>query len=366
MGCCGDEQLLNQAPVGEQQPDDVMAQALWAGNRHQTGRKTGRRYPRMSYPRTTWVAPEDIDASGHLWREVIQEARGIDALEEEFARQGLVHVPAVAPIAVMARPNFALVKRLAAGIELALPTFVCPRQHYPSYGDLWRLVELSGFERVFVDEIDLQDPEAIYIFVTPEGIPDCSDAKARTIFWQIEYAGDYTDQPNKGTVSEQWSSDPAHARAHDAKYVILGSNPGLIEGPLNGDREFDVTMLAYMVARRAIIKKQLHRLTWPEDYPGHDSQRRHEVLSKTRLMLHVHQHETPATAPLRYALAAAYHMPVIAEQVPDQGPYRDSIMFVEYDQLAANVKRADIVGERLHQLLCVDNTFEECVMGGLG
>jgi hypothetical protein len=321
----------------------------------------------MSYPKTAWVAPADIDASPKMWREVIDADTplGIDALEEAMVERGVFVIPAKQYTDVTPRPNYSLVKQLASGVELDLPVFVAARNDYPSYNDFWRLVELSGFERIFTDEANLQDPEATYIFVTPEGIPDCSDAIARTIFWQLEYVGDYTEQPNKDTAGEQWSSDPAHAKAAGAQYVILGGNPGLADGVVNGEREFDVTMLAYMTARRAIIKKKLTRLRWPENYPGHNSQNRHDVLSSTRLMLHVHQHDTPATTPIRYALAAAYHMPVIAESVPDEGPYHGSILFVGYDQLAVNVKRADISGERLHQLLCIDNTFEECVMRSL-
>lgn len=68
MGCCGDPKPLGNVTVGERQPGDVLAMALWHGNRPQMGMATGRAYPRLSYPRTTWVDPRDIQASPHLWR----------------------------------------------------------------------------------------------------------------------------------------------------------------------------------------------------------------------------------------------------------------------------------------------------------
>lgn len=94
MGCCGDDSVQNSTPQGAQQPGDVLAQALWVGNRIERGRMTGRLYPRMSFPRTAWVSPADIQASPQLWKsleikvETIDEAqvlRGVEQIAEFMA-----------------------------------------------------------------------------------------------------------------------------------------------------------------------------------------------------------------------------------------------------------------------------------------
>ncbi len=85
-GCCGDfPDYDNSIPVGEQQPGDVMAAAMWRGNRLELGLATGRRYPRMAYPKQTWVSPADIAKSPHLWAEVI-ESPVVDATPADNGR----------------------------------------------------------------------------------------------------------------------------------------------------------------------------------------------------------------------------------------------------------------------------------------
>jgi hypothetical protein len=68
VGCCGQAEINQSLPEGEKQPGDVLAMALWSGNHVKRGLRTGRRYPRMSYPRTTWMAQEDVKADSRNWR----------------------------------------------------------------------------------------------------------------------------------------------------------------------------------------------------------------------------------------------------------------------------------------------------------
>jgi glycosyltransferase involved in cell wall biosynthesis len=67
LACCGDTEPMELPPAGEPVDGDVLVMALWRGNRRETGRVTGRQYPRLSYPRTTWVDPRDAAYSPHLW-----------------------------------------------------------------------------------------------------------------------------------------------------------------------------------------------------------------------------------------------------------------------------------------------------------
>lgn len=386
MPCCGNQTAVSNVPVGEKQPNDVLAQAQWGGNRKEMGRATGRRYPRISYPKTTWVDPRDIAIAPNLWKEV-QEYEvvedepdpdvpsGAEGLVTQLIRGGVYNKAKAPAMAVKPLPNINRVKRLTGVVDY--PTFVAPYKDYPSFWDFWKLVELSGFERQYSNQIDLQDSSQTYIFVTPEGIPDCTDAAARTIFWQLEYAGDYTAQENAQTASERWSSDPAHAEQTGAKFVLLGSHVGLNPTQQRGGGQpYDVTMLAYMTERRLAIKAQLSDLNWSPDYPGHDGEGRHNVLANTEIMLHVHQHDIPRIAPLRIALAAAYKMLMISEAVTDMASYFDNMFFYAYGDIAGAVEgiikkpgQHEMFFEKrrlfLYQFLCIDHPFGQNVLEAL-
>jgi len=75
MGCCGENSNVDTSiPLGAKQEGDVLAVALWSGNRSEYGRVTGRRYPRMSYPRVTWIDPRDLRARTELWEQVSESS----------------------------------------------------------------------------------------------------------------------------------------------------------------------------------------------------------------------------------------------------------------------------------------------------
>lgn len=70
MGCCGHQVADVSIPQGERQTGDVLAMALWKGNHVKRGLATGRRYPRMSWPKTTYVDPRDIQRDGRSWKAI--------------------------------------------------------------------------------------------------------------------------------------------------------------------------------------------------------------------------------------------------------------------------------------------------------
>lgn len=93
MGCCGDNNDYdNASPVGERQNGDVLAMAMWAGNKRTIGMGTGRRYERMSYPKTTWVHPGDIAREPHLWQRISEptaQPQPEPTITDETRYQGL-------------------------------------------------------------------------------------------------------------------------------------------------------------------------------------------------------------------------------------------------------------------------------------
>jgi len=65
MGCCGGE-LPQAKPANEPQAGDVLARAMWGGNRSFTGVASGRAYPRSGNGKKVWVSPRDLDAMPQL------------------------------------------------------------------------------------------------------------------------------------------------------------------------------------------------------------------------------------------------------------------------------------------------------------
>jgi hypothetical protein len=80
MGCCGDSSQHPTTPTNEPQDGDILAQALWHGNRTERGRATGRLYPRTSFPKMLYVNEGDVNAAPHLWKRIMtpmQAANGV-------------------------------------------------------------------------------------------------------------------------------------------------------------------------------------------------------------------------------------------------------------------------------------------------
>ena len=389
MGCCGNNERV-VAPIGAKQQGDVLAMALWQGNRTEHGRVTGRIYPRISVPRTTWVDPRDVEQSPMLWRRVDQlsvDSQPPLTLPQmaNMAMAGAKIPSPPAPVVVSAPEaptavtmplptstpdvNRVILLGRSAQSQSTDPVFVFPDKNYPSYRDVRKLVELSNFRVTDFKHID-SFSRAPHIVLSPEAIPDLNGLRARIICWQLEYAGDYT-RNYEGFKGEVWASDKVWAAEHNAKYVLMGSHPELaLMGNYQTKDErvgwlYDVTMLAYMTPRRQAVKDTLSELRWPVDYPGHDNQARANLLWATRLMLNVHQHENaPYIAPQRIALAAAYHMPVLSETVRDPGDLEHFIIWQPYSEIPAFVRdtlQSSMWDDGLFEYLCKQRTFRQCV-----
>jgi hypothetical protein len=104
MGCCGHQSPEVAIPQGERQPGDVLAMARWKGNHVVRGKATGRRYPRMSWPKTAYVDPRDIERDPRSWRAVekMQVAKpdngngqktGVAALADAVIQSGIINPP---------------------------------------------------------------------------------------------------------------------------------------------------------------------------------------------------------------------------------------------------------------------------------
>lgn len=250
--------------------------------------------------------------------------------------------------------------------------FARPRHVYQSYADFWRLVELSGYPIIYMDEMQLDSAETCYIFSTPathwhdgterHGFPD---VKARVIYYNLEwYANvDYRSIPGV----EVWGADKWYAEMIGAKYVPLGSHPDLNPHPEQSfDKQYDIIMLSYLSYRRGWLVTRFDEQHF-KLAPNGWNEERHYALGQSRAMVHVHQNDhAPAIAPQRWAIAAAYHLPVFSETVNDGGMFTPSnTLFCDYQRLPEFIAmwlhepRLTDYGHALYQTLCVDHPFRK-------
>lgn len=251
--------------------------------------------------------------------------------------------------------------------------FARTRYTYDSYQDFWRLVELSGYDTCYVDEID---PHSLntYIFTpdngeTRNGWPG---ATARIIHYQLEWCIHPNDQsPRPPGVSEMWTMDPWHAERIGAKYVPIGSHPALRQSVTDEPPVYDIALMAYQSNRRQLITRDLQRAGFrlaPNAWAGE----RDRILGRSRAMLHIHQHDSvPGMAALRVALAAAYQLPYITETVSDWGVFGYSHLLscnyanmVDFARMWLHRNEAHILedyGRALYQFLCVERPFRSWI-----
>lgn len=388
MGCCDGQPLSPIAPEGER----VLIMPTWGlGTRTVIGQATGTHYGRLDAS-TPPVLMDRRDAAlrPDLYR-VIEppkaaapdkandsEAHSFKALAGRLRDQWDAPIvpekpaPFVAAPAdpVEVRPDVERVLRLTGAPAVHVkrdPVFVFPEKDYPSYTDARRLVELSGFESVAFSQAEAKFADT-YIYLSPEQPPQ-NLWGSRHIWWSLEYGGEYEPDLSRWR-GEIWASDPAWAAAHNAKMVVMGSHENLAEWNrgFGMTKKYDATMLAYMTPRRQALKDELFDLNMPEIiYPGYGLDRA-EQLVNSRLMLHAHQElDRYAIAPQRFALCAAYRLPLIHESVALEGDYAGAAIFAPYDLLAQTTRAAlnerdlQVRGDALHDWLTKDLTFRKSV-----
>lgn len=248
------------------------------------------------------------------------------------------------------------------------PIFARPRHEYQSYTDFWALVQLCDYPIVWQDEIDTQSDNT-YIVVGPDASLTFSNAKARIIYWLLEWYGDYVQ---KEGISETWVSNETFAERIGAKFVVCGSHEGLgtlAKHPLL----YDVAHMSYDgIHRRRLLLDKL-KDSGVKIAPNGWGGERDKILRSSRAMLHIHQHQDyPAIAPLRIALAAAYGLPFIAESGWSTEPYR-GLLINKYDNILTGINflissSDDIIrvdGMTLHNQLCHELRFDKCVEAAL-
>lgn len=247
--------------------------------------------------------------------------------------------------------------------------FVQTRHYYSSYQDYFKLAELSGFPIIYDDQMDLDNPSHCYIITWFTAQVDrFAGSKARVICWNLEWA----DVPQFDSI-EYWSPDAWYALQHGWRYVPVGSDLRLkiSDDSAECGEMFDIALMMYRDPNRrraALVSLHEARLTIA---PNAWDMERDYYLRQSRCMVHVHQLDhVAAVSPLRFALAAAYTLPVITEELSNPGIFSSVVIETGFEALADVVRdwltpsrrlALKYYGSRLRTLLCLDYTFKDAV-----
>lgn len=263
---------------------------------------------------------------------------------------------------------------------MARVIFVRTRHVYQSYTDFWRLVDASEFETRYIDEIDLADDQAIYIFTPMNGeiVPCLSKTRrSKVIWWHLERPGiDPTTHSSldvlDGLIDDVWVSD-RWAQKLDSRftYAFMASDARIqAKHVQSGPQAYDVAMLAYVWGRRQHVVDELlaRGIKLAPNAWGQEQQDR--VLAETRLILNVHQYaDSPMVAPIRFAVAAAYAIPIVSEfcRDPQPGPVAESSIQGLPNLISTLLERdLRVCGYRLHERFCMQTNFRREIEKRLG
>lgn len=217
--------------------------------------------------------------------------------------------------------------------------FVRSRKPYSSYEDFWKLVGLCGFETAWADEADLAESGRLWVWPTMNMeflgriLTAGKRRKAKVAWWYLERP-DAQIQPIgdpilafRGAVAEAlrsldavWVSDRALAKlAPGSRYAAFGSHHGLAEVARLTIR-YDIAFFGQRTPRRAaaIAAIEARGLSVTPECSGFD---RASALASSKIALVVGRVDgMPVLTPLRWAVAAAYSLAILQEDLPDPWP----------------------------------------------
>ena len=144
--------------------------------------------------------------------------------------------------------------------------------------------------------------------------------------------------------------------------VVLGGHAGLRS--VDDDNPapiYDWAHMSYAWGRRENLYRQLRSMGFTMAPNGFGVER-HETLRRTRLMVNAQQYTLPIIAPLRFAVAAAYRLPIVSEALAQPYPHIAGQDFIGADYSAL----PQLVKETLaDETLCVKWTFRRGVEDGI-
>lgn len=242
--------------------------------------------------------------------------------------------------------------------------FAKTRHTYDSYTDFWRLVELSEYPVVYVDEIDRGDSNKIYLTAPFNGEHHALSErprKSKVILWNLERpAGSGSIQDYQKHLWQHLSekridkvivSDKTLSKVTGFQYVPVGSHVGL--GTVGTEKIYDFIHLMCYSNRRGFIFHEPTKIR--TIYSGCSiaengwGEERHHRLMQSKFMLNIHQDDDLIMEPLRFALAAAYGLPILTENLYEASyPYVVGVFQFPKDDIASAMRMA-VRNYRSHQ-----------------
>lgn len=237
--------------------------------------------------------------------------------------------------------------------------FARTRYQYDSYFDYWAIVEASGFEWQYIDEIDYHQNNALVI-VSPmngEWRPQIEherthfDVRCTLAHWLLErpsgsggmqnYVRDNLALVDGGYIDVILTSDLTLQAALGNKAVYTPMGSADIASAPPGSPQYDfVAMMAYS-PRRAPYFDGYDRVKWQHDgmrfapnaNPYRKTALRDALLRTSKFGLAVHQDDYAVCEPLRLALFAAYRLPILSETFQPQEIYGGALQMTSLDDL---------------------------------
>lgn len=267
--------------------------------------------------------------------------------------------------------------------------FCKTRYKYDSYVDFWKLVELSGFETIYVDEIDIAKPRAIITSpMNGEWDPHINNQagkphNAHLIHWCLERPSGAGGIFNYGksnrariydrTLDDVWVSDRAMAAETMLRFVVCGSDYGL--GEASGSKLYDFCHMSYKTDRRQRVYNYFDpKVIGPNRWPWDTDPSRDHVLKHSRFALNIHQDSYPFQEPLRWALFAAYGLPMLTEECKDAWPWTEEYcIFNPYDGIQGRLRQMlendyqcwRDMGQKTRDRICGEFNFRKMVLAGV-
>jgi hypothetical protein len=181
----------------------------------------------------------------------------------------------------------------------------------------------------------------------------------------------------RGLVHAIWVSDELAAK-RDARftYRFMASHEAI--ATRSRERLYAVCHLSYLWGRRETCVNELKRRKIPIAPQAYGRVDQDRVVAKSRIMLNLHQYaDAPLAAPLRFAVAAAYAIPIVSELLENceaiskhgqPGPYAEAAIHKIPDLLEELLARDDDklghYGQLLHHRFCVATNFRHEVEQG--
>lgn len=235
---------------------------------------------------------------------------------------------------------------------------------YDSYVDYWILVDLSGFKKCELSEID-RDSDNVYIFSPVNGNTSAfmaSPHKARFIAWQLERPSDMKMHIPDG-ITEMWFSDPEICNQDKRmKPVVLGGHPKLGNEKL--PPKYDFALMCYLYGKRDRQISELKRLGWRCSGNSYYLPRRNMELQTSKYGLCLHQDDEPIIEPLRFVLFACYKLALVVEHSNTYYPY-NVIELYPLNTLKDRLSTAQVVADENYNLMTKKLTFRKCIEDAL-